>query len=63
MSVNEKEITIDYDFQGGITLSSSGVKNGLIAAVELGLVGKASAQEILLLIREATECLLKTMNE
>ena len=63
MSVNKKEITIDFSFQGGITLSSSGVKNGLLAAVELGLVDRASASEILLLIREATESLIKTMRD
>ena len=55
------EVEIDYDFQGGLTLSASGVKNGLLAAVELGLADKATATEILLLIREATQCLLCDM--
>ena len=56
-------IIIEHDFQGGLTLAASGVKNGLLAAVELGLIEKASAVEILMLIREATEQLLSIMNE
>ena len=63
MSTNEKPIIIDYDFQGGVTLSTSGAKNGLLAAIELGLVDKPSATEILMLIREATERLIDTMQE
>ncbi len=59
----EAEIEIDYDFQGGLTLSASGVKNGLLAAVELGLADKATATEILLLIREATQRLLCDMRQ
>lgn len=61
MAGTHRTITIDEDFQGGLTLSASGVKNGLLAAVELGLVGKAEANEILQLIREATRQLLDTM--
>ena len=57
------EVEIDYDFQGGLTLSASGVKNGLLAAVELGLADKATATEILLLIREATQHLLCDMSQ
>ena len=63
MTVNEKQIKIDYDFQGGVTLSSSGIKNGLLAAIDLGLVDKPNAVEILLLIREATQRLIDTMND
>lgn len=55
-------ITIDDNLQGGLTLSASGVRNGLLAAVEIGLVGREAASEILLLIREATEQLISTMN-
>ena len=55
------EIEIDYDFQGGLTLSASGLKNGLLAAVELGLADKATATEILLLVREATQRLLSDL--
>ena len=55
------EIEIFYDFQGGLTLSASGVKNGLLAAVDLGLADKTTATEILLLIREATQRLLIDM--
>ena len=61
MAVKEKRIEIEHDFQGGVTLSSSGVKNGLIAAVALGLLDKSCATEVLFLIREATEHLLQTM--
>ena len=57
-----RTITIDEDFQGGLTLSASGAKNGLLAAVELGLIRKEAASEILSLIREATEQLLSTMS-
>jgi hypothetical protein len=61
MATKPNEIEVDYDFQGGITLATSGVKNGLLAAIELGLVNKPDAAEILLLIREATERLLDGM--
>ncbi len=61
MAGSNRVITIDENFQGGLTLSASGVKNGLLAAIELGLVSKPEATEILLLIREATEQLLNTM--
>lgn len=61
MAVNDKPIVIEHDFQGGLTLSASGVKNGLLAAVDLGLVDKPTATEILLLIREATRRLIETM--
>ena len=63
MKTEAGEIEIDYDFQGGLTLSASGVKNGLLAAVELGMVDKATATEILLLIREATQRLLCDMRQ
>ena len=58
MARNINEIEVDYDFQGGITVAASGVKNGLLAAIEIGLVDKSDATEILLLIREATERLI-----
>ncbi|MCW6511050.1 hypothetical protein [Lichenifustis flavocetrariae] len=61
MIPGQRTITIDQDFQGGLTLSASGVKNGLLAAIELGLVTKSEATEILLLIREATQQLMDTM--
>ena len=61
MAGTDRTITIDEDFQGGLTLSASGVKNGLLAAVELGLIAKPEANEILQLIREATRQLLDTM--
>ena len=61
MAGTDRTITIDEDFHGGLTLSASGVKNGLLAAVDLGLVFKPEATEILLLIREATKQLLDTM--
>lgn len=62
MSSRQRTITIDDDFQGGLTLSASGVKNGLLAAIELGLVAKPDATEILLLIREATKQLIDSMS-
>lgn len=61
MAGSTRTITIEEDFQGGLTLSASAVKNGLLAAMELGLVTKPEATEILLLIREATQQLLSTM--
>lgn len=61
MHVTRKEIEIDYDFQGGLTLSASGLKNGLLAAIDLGLINKTDASEVLLLIREATQRLLQDM--
>jgi hypothetical protein len=63
MSSRHRTITIEHDFQGGLTLSASGVKNGLLAAIDLGLVTKPEATEILLLIREATEQLVATMHD
>lgn len=63
MAVNEKTIEVEDDFQGGIILSSSGVKNGLLAAIDLGLIDKPNAVEILYLIREATQQLIATMND
>ena len=63
MNVTRKEIEIDYDFQGGLTLSASGLKNGLLAAIDLGLINKPDAAEILLLVREATQRLLQEMRE
>ena len=59
--MTRKEIEIDYDFQGGMTLSASGLKNGLLAAIELGLINKSNASEVLLLVREATQRLLQEM--
>lgn len=61
MKPKTQDIEIDYDFQGGLTLASSGVKNGLLAAIDLGLIEKPEAAEILLLIREATQRLLDDM--
>jgi hypothetical protein len=55
MAVNAQEIEVEYDFQGGLTVATSGAKNGLLAAIDLGLVDKPNATEILLLIREATQ--------
>lgn len=63
MNVTRKEIEIDYDFQGGLTLSASGLKNGLLAAIDLGLINKPDAAEILLLVREATQRLLQEMRD
>lgn len=63
MNVTRKEIEIDYDFQGGLTLSASGLKNGLLAAIDLGLIRKPDAAEILLLVREATQRLLQEMRD
>lgn len=63
MNVTRKEIEIDYDFQGGLTLSASGLKNGLLAAIDLGLINKPDATEILLLVREATQRLLQDMRD
>ena len=63
MAAKVNEIEVEYDFQGGITLAVSGVKNGLLAAIELGLVDKPDATEILLLIREATERLIGEMQD
>ncbi len=63
MNVTRKEIQIDYDFQGGLTLSASGLKNGLLAAIDLGLINKPDAAEILLLVREATQRLLQEMRD
>ena len=57
------EIEVEYDFQGGLTLATSGVKNGLLAAIELGLVDKPAATEILLLIKEATQRLIDEMTD
>ncbi len=62
MAVNTNEIEVEYDFQGGLTLAASGVKNGLLAAIAVGLVDKPDATEILLLIREATERLIGEMD-
>lgn len=61
MTVQGKTIEIEYDFQGGLTLSASGLKNGLLAAIEVGLLDKSAATEILMLIREATQRLLSEM--
>lgn len=61
MSAKANEIEVEYDFQGGVTLTTSGVKNGLLAAIELGLVDKPDATEILLLIKEATQRLIDEM--
>lgn len=63
MSVGMNDITIDHDFQGGLTLATSAVKNGLIAAIDVGLVGKPEATEILFLIREAMQNLLDRMTD
>lgn len=63
MNVTRKEIEIDYDFQGGLTLSVSGLKNGLLAAIDLGLLNKTDASEVLLLVREATQRLLQEMRD
>ncbi len=63
MNVTRKEIEIDYDFQGGLTLSASGLKNGLLAAIDLGLINKTDASEVLLLVREATQRLLQEMRD
>ncbi len=63
MAVHEKKIEVEDDFQGGIILSSSGVKNGLLAAIDLGLLDRPNAVEILYLIREATQRLIDTMND
>ena len=51
-AVQQKQIEIEYDFQGGITLATSGVKNGLIAAIDLGM---------LMLVREAMQRLIDDM--
>lgn len=58
MAVNANEIEVGYDFQGGLTLATSGAKNGLLAAIEVGLVDKPNATEILMLIREAMQRLI-----
>lgn len=63
MAAKIKEIEIEDDFQGGITLATSGVKNGLLAAIELGLLEKPAATEVLLLIREATQRLIAEMHD
>ncbi len=63
MQAKERTITIEHDFQGGVTLCQSGLKNGLLAAIELGLIAKPEATEILLLVREATQRLIDTMQE
>jgi hypothetical protein len=61
MAAKANEIEVEYDFQGGVTLTTSGVKNGLLAAIQLGLVDKPDATEILLLIKEATQRLIDEM--
>ncbi len=61
MGAKANEIEVEYDFQGGVTLTTSGVKNGLLAAIQLGLVNKPDATEILLLIKEATQRLIDEM--
>lgn len=61
MAVKTNDIEVAYDFQGGITLATSGVKNGLLAALDLGLLTKPDATEILLLIREATQSLIDNL--
>lgn len=58
MKAKANDVEIDYDFEGGLTLAASGVKNGLLAAIDLGLIEKPDATEILMLIREATQRLL-----
>ncbi len=63
MTSNPKEIEIEYDFDGGLTLAASGVKNGLLAAIELGLIDRPDAAELLMLIREATQGLLRDIND
>ncbi len=63
MAVSANPIEVDNDFQGGLTLASSGVKNGLIAAIDLGLVDKPNAIEILLLVKEAIQQLIDTMTD
>ncbi len=60
-AVQHKQIEIEYDFQGGITLATSGVKNGLLAAIDLGMIGKDDATEVLMLIREAMQRLIDGM--
>ena len=63
MQSRTREVEIDYDFQGGLTLSASGLKNGLLAAIDLGLISKPDATEVLLLVREATKRLLDDLAE
>lgn len=63
MAVSTTPIEVDNNFQGGLTLASSGVKNGLIAAIDLGLVDKPNAIEILLLVKEAIQQLIDTMED
>lgn len=60
-AIQSNSIIIEHDFQGGVTLCHSGVKNGLLAALDLGLIAKGEATEILLLIREATQFLIDNM--
>ncbi len=62
-AVHQKQIEIEYDFQGGLTLATSGVKNGLLAAIDLGMIDKANATEVLMLIREAMQRLIDDMME
>ena len=63
MASHRSHIEVQDDFQGGLTLSTTGVKNGLLAAIDLGLVDKENATEILFLIREAMQQLIQTMND
>ena len=63
MASHRNHIEVQDNFQGGITLATTGVKNGLLAAIELGLVDKDSATEMLFLIREAMQQLVQTMND
>lgn len=60
-AVQQKQIEIEYDFQGGITLATSGVKNGLLAAIDLGMLDKSCATEVLMLVREAMQRLIDDM--
>lgn len=62
-AVHHKQIEIEYDFQGGLTLATSGVKNGLLAAIDLGMLDKSNATEVLMLIREAMQRLIDDMME
>ena len=62
-AVKQNQVEIEYDFQGGVTLATSGVKNGLLAAIDLGLIDKPNATEVLFLIREAMQRLMDGMND
>lgn len=61
MPIADRPIDVEYDFHGGVQVASSAARNGLVAAVSIGLVSRKAAMEILQLVNEAKKQLLDTI--